>query len=52
MAGKAKQLTVTFYVGGKKVEGLTDEQREKIGERFGEALSAYYTAHPDEYEKL
>ncbi len=46
---KDKPLTCTFYVGGKRVDKLTDEQLEAMSKRLGDAMSIYYTAHPDEY---
>jgi hypothetical protein len=46
------KLTVTFHIGGEQVESLTDEQLEKMSERLTEAMSLYYTAHPEEYLKL
>lgn len=49
---KDKPLTVTLHIGGKQVEKLTAEQSERIAERFAEALSLYYTAHPEEFAKL
>ena len=49
---KQKPLTVTLHIGGKQVERLTAEQSAKIAERLSEAMSIYYTAHPDEYVKL
>jgi hypothetical protein len=49
---KDTKLTVTFHVGGKQVDKLTDEQLEKMAQRVGEAMSIYYTAHPDEYRQL
>jgi hypothetical protein len=49
---KSKPLTVTLYIGGKQVDTLTEEQREKMAQRLSEAMSLYYTAHPDEYLKL
>ena len=47
-----KPLTVTFYMGGKRIDKFTDEQREKMSQKLSEAMSLYYTAHPDEYLKL
>ena len=47
-----KQLTTTFYVGGKQVDKLTDEQLERMVRRLSEAMSLYYTAHPKEFEQL
>lgn len=47
-----KDLTVTFYIGGERVDKLTDDQAKRIAQKFGEALSTYYTAHPDEYKKI
>ena len=49
---KEQKLTYSFYVGGVQVEKLTPEQKQKIGERFGEALSQYYSRHIEEYKKL
>ena len=49
---KNKPLTCTFYVGGKQVECLTEEQRDIIAQRLSAAMSEYYTAHPEEYIKL
>lgn len=47
-----KPLTFTLHIGGKQVESLTDEQCEKMAQKFGEAVSLYYTAHPDEFLKI
>ena len=52
MAEKAKTLTCTFFVGGMPVKELSPEQREKIAQRMGEAMSNFYTAHPKEYRKI
>lgn len=49
---KKKQLTVTFFVGGKQVEYLTPEQKERMAERLSKTMSTYYTAHADEYKKI
>jgi hypothetical protein len=45
-------LTVTFYVNGKKVEQLAPEYKEEMARRLSEAMSNYYTAHPDEYSQI
>lgn len=47
-----KELTCTFFVGGKPVEKLTAEQLDRMAERLGAAMSVYYTAHPEEYAKI
>lgn len=52
MAEKTKKLTCTFFVGGMPVKELTPEQSEKLAQRVGEAMSIYYTAHPEEYKKI
>ena len=46
------KLTVTYYVGGKQVDKLTEEQLDRLVERLSEAASIYYTAHPEEFLKL
>ena len=47
-----KPLTVTLHIGGKQVETLTEEQRERIAQKFSEVVSRYYSAHPEEYQKI
>lgn len=47
-----KPLTVTFHIGGKQVDKLTDEQLDRIAQRLSETMSLYYTAHPSEYQKI
>ena len=49
---KDTKLTVTLHIGGKQVDTLTAEQSERMAERLTEAMSSYYTAHPDEFAKL
>lgn len=46
------ELTVTFYVGRERVEKLTDDQVKRMAQKIGEAMSTYYTAHPEEYKKI
>ena len=48
----SKPLTVTFHIGDKKIDKLTDEQWERMEQRLSETMSRYYTAHPDEYQKI
>lgn len=47
-----KPLTVTLHIGGKEVETLTEEQREKMAQRLSEVMSRYYSNHMDEYLKM
>ena len=47
-----KKISVSFYVGGQKVERLTEEQCDRMMQRLSEAMSRYYTEHPDEYAAL
>ena len=47
-----KKFTVTFYIGEERVDSLTEEQLEKMSERLSEAMSTYYTAHPEEYREI
>ena len=48
----SKPLTVTLHIGGKQVDTLTYEQRERIAQRLSDAMSLYYTAHPEEFLKI
>ena len=52
MAKKQKELTCTFFLGGKHIDRLTPEQLEKMAERLSKGMSLYYTAHPEEYERI
>lgn len=47
-----QKLTYTIYVGGERVDKLTPEQLDRMAERIGEAMSLYYSNHPDEYRKI
>ena len=49
---KDKKLTVTFYVGDKRVEHLTAEQLDRMAERLTKAMSRYYNSHLDEFLEL
>lgn len=46
------KLTVTLHIGGKQVDTLTEEQRERMAQKMSEAMSLYYTAHPEEYKAV
>ena len=48
----SKPLTVTLHIGGKQVDTLTDEQRERMAQRLSKAMSLYYTTHLDEFKKI
>ena len=47
-----KPLTVTLHIGGKQIETLTDEQREKMAQKLSEAMSLYYSNHLEEFKKI
>lgn len=49
---KRKPLTVVLYYKGEQVETLPQEARDRISERLTEVMSAYYTAHPEEYSAV
>lgn len=49
---KKDTLTVTLHIGGQQVDKLTSEQTKRMAERLSEAMSIYYTAHPEEYSRL
>lgn len=49
---KDTKLTVTLHIGGEQVESLSPEQSERMAQKLSEAMSVYYTAHPEEYSKL
>ena len=47
-----KPLTVTLHIGGKQVDTLTEEQKEKMAKKLSESMSIYYAQHPEEFKKL
>lgn len=47
-----KEITVNFYIGNTKIDRLTPEQKDVMTHRMSDALSLYYTAHPEEYSDL
>ena len=47
-----KPLKVTFYVGGKQVASLTEEQKQKIADRLSEAMSIAYSLDIEEFKKI
>ena len=49
---KGKELTVTLFVGGRQVDALTPEQKERMAQRLSKTMGTYYTAHADEYQKI
>ena len=49
---KNAPLTVTLHVGSRQVETLDDEYLKRLSQRLSDAMSAYYTAKPEEYRKI
>lgn len=49
---KNTSLTFTLHIGGKQVDALTEEQLQRMTERLSEVMSLYYTAHPEEFQKI
>ena len=49
---KQKELTVTLHIGGKQVDFLTDEQRDKMARSLSDTMSRYYSVNLDEFSKL
>ena len=49
---KDTKLTVTLHIGGKQVESLTAEQRDRMAKRLTETMSLYYTSHSEEFRTI
>ena len=49
---KSTKLTITFHIGDKQIDKLTEEQKERMAQRLSEAMNIYYTAHLDEFVKI
>ena len=41
-----------IYVNDQRVSQLTEEDQATICKKFGDALSDYYTRHPEEYANV
>lgn len=49
---KNKELTVTLFIGGKQVDTLTAEQRERMAQKLSKVMSRYYSSHLEEYKVI
>ena len=47
-----KPLTVVLYYKGEQVETLPQEARDRISKRLTMVMSAYFSAHPEEYSAV
>jgi hypothetical protein len=52
LAKSKNQLTVSLHIGGKQIDTLTTEQRERMSERLSKAMGTYYSSHPSEYGQI
>lgn len=49
---RGKPLTATFYVGGKQVDRLTEEQLQRMADRLSEVMSRAYSLDIEEFKKI
>ena len=49
---KNTKLTVTIHIGGKQVDKLTGDQKERLAQKLSDAMSLYYTANKGELKKM
>ena len=49
---KKQEYKILLYLGDKQVETLPQEVREKISQRLSKQMSIYYTARPQEFQKI
>lgn len=47
-----KRIKVFICLNDEVVDTLPTEDREKLAERLSEAMSAYFTKHPEEYKEI
>lgn len=47
-----KPLTFTIHLNGVQVDRIPDDIAQRMADRIGDAMSRYYTAHPDEYQRI
>ena len=48
---KDKPLTVTFHLGGKQIDKLTDDEKKRIAQRISIGMTSYYEEHPSEINR-
>ena len=49
---KKQPIKILLYRGGEQIQSLPQEQRDDISKRLSEQMSTFYTAHPQEYQKI
>ena len=47
-----KKISVTLFVGDKQIDTLSPSEREAMARRLSQTMSTFYTAHPEQYEKI
>ena len=46
------QLTVSFHIGDKQIDKLTEEQSSRMVEKLSAVMSRYYSVHLAEYNNI
>ena len=49
---KQKPITILLYRGGEQIQSLPQEHKDKISKRLSEQMSTFYTARPQEFQKI
>jgi hypothetical protein len=49
---KQKPIKVTLYLGEKQIQSLPEEYKDEMSKRLSERMSTFYTAHPQEFQKI
>ena len=49
---KRKKLTVTLFIGDKRIDKLTPEQSDRMSERLSQVMSRYYSSHIEEFGRM
>lgn len=49
---KQKPIKVTLYLGEKQIQSLPPEHKDEMSKRLTERMSTFYTAHPQEFQKI
>ena len=47
-----KKISVTLFVGDKQIDTLSPSEREAMAHRLSKTMSTFYTAHPEQYQRL
>lgn len=49
---KKQPIKILLYLGDKQIQSLPQEHKDEMSKRLSEQMSTFYTAHPQEFQKI